>query len=227
MPVILSALLLVFMLIQQTIMKHHLLIFLFALLSFQSFGQAENRKNTYLKVSAGRVAFGSGDFLGYSIAFDVSKNVIKKSNWGLARLLIGGEFIFENGVKNPVIKNPTLSEFFSKSFQHVSSTIIWTKASYYPFKKIVKGFNIQVGPTFGYSYRSAESQARRAVDALGNSVRQSILAFDNGFIVGYRISTGIEFDITKKVQAGFRLDFSNNDQAEINTLVGLKVGLKL
>ena len=208
-------------------MKLNLLTIFFALLSFQSFSQTANSKNTYLKLSGGRVSFGTGDFLGYSFAFDASKNVIKKSNWGLAKLLLGGEFIFENGVKNPVIQNPTFEEFIGKTFQHTSNAIVWTKASYYPLKKIVKGFNIQVGPTFGYSYRSTESQARRVVNASGNSVRQSILLFDNGFIVGYRISTGIEFDITKKFLAGFRLDFSNNNQAEINTLAGLKVGYKL
>jgi hypothetical protein len=205
-------------------MKHYLFIILFALISYQSFSQTENKKYTTLKFSGGRVAFGTGDFLGYSFAFDLSKNVINKSNWGLSKLLIGGEFIFENGVKNPVIQNPTFEEFISKSFRHTSNAIIWTKASYYPFKKIVKGFNIQVGPTFGYSYRSTEPQARRVVDAFGNSVRQSILSFDNGFILGYRISTGIEFDISKKIMTGFRLDFSNNTEGEINTLAGLKVG---
>jgi hypothetical protein len=208
-------------------MKQKFLMIFFTLISFHSFSQATNSKNTYLKFSGGRVSFGSGDFLGYSFAFDVSRNIIKKSNWGLDKLLIGGEFIFENGIKNPVIKNPTLDEFISKKFQHTSNAIVWTKASYYPLKKFVKGFNIQVGPTFGYSYRSTELQAKRIVDALGNSVRQSILSFDNGFIVGYRISSGIEFDITKKLQAGFRLDFSNNNKAEINTLAGLKVGFTL
>ncbi len=84
-----------------------------------------------------------------------------------------------------------------------------------------------MGPTFGYSYRSTEPQARRVIDAFGNSVRQSILSFDNGFIVGYRISTGVEFDISRKLMTGFRLDFSNNTEGEINTLAGLKVGYKL
>ena len=208
-------------------MKKIILTFFFASILIQSFSQTVQTKNTYLKLSGGRVSFGTGDFLGYSLAFDISRNVINKSRWGLDKLLLGGEFIFENGVKNPIIQNPTFEEFISKTFRHTSNAIFWTKASYYPFKKIVKGFNIQVGPTFGYSYRSTESQARRIVDASGNSVRQSILLFDNGFIVGYRISTGIEFDITRKFQAGIRLDFSNNNEAEINTLAGLKIGIKL
>ena len=208
-------------------MKYYFLTILFALLSFQSFGQTKNIRNTYFKFSTGRVSFGTGDFFGYSFAFDVSKNVIKKSNLGLAKLLIGGEFIFENGVKNPIIQNPTPDEFLGKTFRHTSNAIIWTKASYYPFKKFVKGFNIQVGPTFEYSNRSTESQSRLVVDPLGNSVRQSILSLDGGFILGYRISTGIEFDVTEKIITGFRLDFSNNKKGEINTLAGLKFGYKL
>lgn len=207
-------------------MKYYILTTFFALVSLQSIGQTRSLRNTYFIFSAGQVAFGTGDFLGYALAFDFSKNVIKKSNWGLAKLLVGGEFIFENGVKNPVIQNPTLDEFLSKTFRHTSNAIIWTKVSYYPFKKFVKGFNIQVGPTFGYSYRSTESQARRVVDPLGNSVRQSILSFDNGYNFGYRISTGIDFDVTQKLMTGFRLDLSNNTAGDINTLAALKLGFK-
>lgn len=208
------------------IMKYYILTIFLTLLLSQSYSQAKNNSNTYFKFSAGRVAFGTGDFFGNSLAIDVSKNVIKQSKWGLDKLLLGGEFLFENGTKNPVIQNPTADEFFSKTFHHTSNAIIWAKASYYPFKKFVRGFNIQVGPTYGYSYRSTERQARRVVDPLGNSVRQSILSFDNGFILGYRISTGIDFDVTPRIMAGFRLDFSNNTKGEINTLAGLRIGYK-
>jgi len=192
-----------------------------------SFSQTNVKKEYYFKLSGGRVAFGSGDFLGYSFLIDASKNVIKKPSFALNKLLLGGELIFENGTKNPVVQNPTIDEFFSKTFQDVSSTILWTKISYYPFKKIISGFNIQVGPTFGYSYRSREREARRTVDLLGQSTRLSTLSFNNGFMYGYRISTGMEFSISKKLLTGFRLDFSNNNEAEINTLAGLKLGLKL
>lgn len=141
--------------------------------------------------------------------------------------MLGAELLFENGVKNPVVQNPTIGEFFSTSFQHVSTSQLWIKGIYYPFGKIVKGFNIQVGPTLGYSYRSNEARATRVVDVIGNSVRESTLKFDNGFTIGYRISTGIQFDLNRKLQAGFRLDFSNNNEGEINTLAGLSLGLKL
>jgi len=208
-------------------MKKIILALFLASTLLQSYSQTVQTKNTYFKLSGGRVVFGTGDFLGYSFAFDLSKNVIKKSSWGLAKLLLGGEFIFENGTKNPVIQDPTLDEFFGTSFQHVSNAIVWAKASYYPLKKIVSGFNIQLGPTFGYSQRSSERAASRFVYGSGNSFRQSTLSFKNGFVVGYRISTGIEFSIPKKFLAGFRLDFSNNNDGDINTLAGLKVGIKL
>jgi 3-methyladenine DNA glycosylase Mpg len=128
--------------------------------------------------------------------------------------LTGGELFFENGVKNPIIHDPTLREFFTRSFQHVSSTILWTKISYYLFKKIISGFNIQVGPTVGYSYRSSEERASRSVNILGKSTRLSTLYFNKGFTYGYRISTDIKFDLTSDVLTGFRLDFSNNNEAE-------------
>lgn len=208
-------------------MKKTLLTTIFSLLLIVTFSQTNSNKNIYLKLSAGQVFFGTGDFLGYSFSFDASKNLIKKSSFGLDKLLIGGELLFENGVKNPIIQNLAQEEFFSKTFQHVSSTVLWTKVSYYPFKKIISGFNIQVGPTVGYSYRSTEARPSRAVNALGQSTRLSTLYFNNGFTYGYRISTGIEFNITKKLLTGFRLDFSNNNEAEINTLAAIKIGVQL
>lgn len=187
----------------------------------------ENYKSYYLKLSCGRVSFGTGDFLGYSLSFDVSKNIIKKSSFALNKLLFGGELFFENGVKNPVVQNPTTEQFFSNTFGHVSSSILWAKVSYYPFNKIISGFNIQAGPIMGYSYRSTESRASRVVDASGQSTRLSTLSFDNGFTYGYRISTGFEFNISKKFLFGFRLDWANNTKGEINTLAGIKAGIKL
>ena len=206
-------------------MKKSILVILLTLICLNSFCQVSKPKDKFLKLSGGQVSFGTGDILGYSFSFELSKNILKKPLIGINKLLIGGEIIFENGIKNPVIQNPTVVEFFNKTFYHTSSTILWTNASYYPFKKFVHGFNIQIGPTIGYSYRSRENQASRIVDALGNTIRQSTLTFDNGFVIGYRISTGFEFKVYKNIQSGFRLDFSNNNKAEINTLAGLKLGM--
>ncbi len=192
---------------------------------FTIFAQTTQQRNTYFKLSAGNVSFGTGDYMGYSVSMELSKDLVKKPVWGLNKFLLGGELVFENGVKNPVIQNPSFSDMI-QTFHQTSNILLWTKAAYYPLKSFLPGFNIQLGPTIGYSQRSSDPQRRTSVDILGNSVRQSILAFDNGFVVGYRISTGIEFDLSKKWLTGFRLDFSNNNKAEINTHAGLKLGYR-
>ncbi len=189
------------------------------------FAQNIQQRNTYFKLSAGNVSFGTGDYMGYSVSMELSKDLVKKPVWGLNKFLLGGELVFENGVKNPVIQNPSFSDMI-QTFHQTSNILLWTKAAYFPLKSFLPGFNIQLGPTIGYSQRSSDPQRRTSVDILGNSVRQSTLAFDNGFVVGYRISTGIEFDLSKKWLTGFRLDFSNNNKAEINTHAGLKLGYR-
>lgn len=200
---------------------------LLTLFSLPAFSQSAQKSGDLIRISGGRVFFGTGDFTGYALGVDFSKNMIRTPRPGVHKFLLGGELLFENGVKNPVVQNPTLGEFFSTSFQHVSTSLLWVKAGYYPFRKIVKGFNIQLGPVVGYSNRSTEIRATREVDVFGNSVRESTLAFDNGFFIGYRISTAMEFDLNKKLQAGFRLDFANNNEGEINTLAGISLGVKL
>lgn len=208
-------------------MRRFLLILLFTFFIFPCFSQSTKLPDTWLRLSGGSVSFGTGDFMGYSFGVGLLKNVIRQPRPGLDKLLVGGEFLFENGVKNPVIQNPTQEEFFAKTFRHTTSTLLWAKAGYYPFRKIVKGFNIQAGPVIGYSSRSTEERASRVVEIFGNSVRQSTLTFNNGFVFGYRISTGMEFDLSHRLQVGVRLDFSNNNEAEINTLAGVSLGIKL
>ena len=158
--------------------------------------------------------------MGYSILIDVSKNVIRKPSFGMDRLLIGAELIFENGVKNPPIRS-------INSFRHLSSTILWPKASWFPLQNWGRGFNIQIGPTVGYSYRSMEGARSITTNILGEFVRSSQILYDNGMTYGYRISTGFEFEISNKIITGIRVDWSNNNEAEINTLLGLKIGVNL
>ena len=55
----------------------------------------------------------------------------------------------------------------------------------------------------------------------------AILEDMNGFTVSYRISTGFEFNINKKILTGIRLDFTDNNEAEINTLAGIRIGVRL
>lgn len=178
----------------------------------------------YIKLSTGRVLFGTGDAAGFSINLEYSRNVIKVPKSLLNRLLIGSEFSFENGVKNPVINNPTAEEFIRTSFNHVSNSILSGKITYYPFKNLFKGFNISIGPSIGYTFFSFERRAERVTYAPGLTRRMSELGFDNRVILGYRITSGYEFQISQKLLAGFRLDFSNYNNGDINTLAALKCG---
>ena len=114
----------------------------------------------------------------------------------------------------------------SITFRHVSNSILWGKVSYYPLGGILKGLNIAIGPTVGYTYSSNEEQATRRTLFPGETVRSSILSFNNGLYPGYRVSAGYEIGLGKKLLTGFRLDFSNNTVGDINTLAGLKLGIR-
>src|SRR5215203_1558294 len=94
---------------------------LFISVSTALYSQGHNMKNNYLKFSAGRVLFGTGDVTGFSVNVEGAKQIIKSSKPFLNKLLVGGELSFENGVKNPVTANPTNEEFISKTFYQVSN----------------------------------------------------------------------------------------------------------
>ncbi|MDQ3682709.1 MAG: hypothetical protein M3352_06515, partial [Bacteroidota bacterium] len=124
-----------------------LLIFSYVFFSLTYWGSSQTNfvKNYYIKLSAGQVLFGTGDVVGFSINIEGSKNIIKSPKKLLNKLLVGGEFVFENGSENPVVNNPTSAEFLAKSFHHESNTIFIAKVTYYPFGSVIKGFNIAAG----------------------------------------------------------------------------------
>lgn len=190
--------------------------------------QAQISKDWYLKVSGGSVSFGTGVFSdGYGIGIDVSKNIVKKPKPGLGRLLLGGELLFEQGVNSP--KMGVLSEeeaYPFTSFNHVSSSTLWPKVSYHPFHKGFSGFALQVGPTIGYTLYSGSESSSVISLPQGGYFRQSTIGYDHGIRVGYRLSTAYEFTICKTWLAGLRVDFSNTQKGEINTLLGIKGGVR-
>jgi len=172
------------------------------------------------------ISFGTGDVLGYGVGAGMTKDLVKKPRLGLGQLLVGGEMLFETGTKEPKIENTTATEIAYQEpfFRHVSGNTLWAKAVYHPFHKFLKGFHIGIGPTLGYWKRSTEKSAGLRSTDDPSSVRVSILEFDNGVTVGYRLSGGIDFRISKKMYVGGRIDFSNNQKAEINSSLGLKLG---
>jgi hypothetical protein len=186
----------------------------------------QTAKDWYFKLSGGSVAFGTGVFEdGYGIGIDVSKNLVKIPKPGMGKLLVGGELLFEQGANSPKTGFITDEDFPQTSFSQVSASTLWPKVSYHPFHKTLIGFNIQVGPTVGYTYSSWEGSAEY-ITIPGGYYRSGTVTYDHGFRVGYRISSGYEFAIGKQWMAGARVDFSNTNKGEINTLVGLKTGVR-
>jgi hypothetical protein len=169
-------------------------------------------KVKFIKFSFGRVAFGTGDVFGYSFSTELSKNLQRHINFGI-------ETSIENGKRQP-----ELSAVLT-AFNQVSNVSLTPKLNYYPFNKIVKGFNIGVGPTFGYQVNTEESQWTILYTANGNPyLRRSILKYTNKFFVGYRISVNYDFNFRKGFFFGLRSDFSNYNNGDINTLLAIKTG---
>jgi hypothetical protein len=200
---------------------------LFLLCSFFCFGQSNNNYQYHLKLSGGRTFFGTGDIVGFAVGTELSKSILKKPKPALNKLLVGAELTFENGVRNPKVKDVSAEEFIFQTFRHTSNTALNPKLTYYPFGKILSGFNIAVGPSIAYSYQSTEWQASRRQLPDGLYYRTSFLEYNNGWLIGYRISTGYEVQISKKILTGVRLDFTNYNNGDINTLAALKLGARL
>ncbi len=199
---------------------------IFCIVAWKVSAQKTSDYKNSVKITSGRVLFGTGDVAGFSINIEGSRDLISKSKKFVSRLLIGTEFSFENGTKNPVIKNPSDEEFISHSFRHTSNSVLSGKLTYYPFRSVFRGFNISIGPSIGFQYVSAERNAQRVMIFPGEYRRKSELYFENKILAGYRITTGYEFAISKKILAGFRLDFANYDNGDINTLAAGKIGVR-
>jgi hypothetical protein len=103
---------------------------------------------------------------------------------------------------------------------------LWPKISYYPFPKVLSGFNVQLGPTIGHTFYSYSKSSSTLSLPDGEFFRRDVIDYNHGIRVGYRISTGYEFIVVKKWIMGFRADFSNTNEGEINTMLGLKGGIR-
>jgi len=184
-------------------------------------------RGTWLSLSGGQAAFGSGDVVGYSISIGAATQVNKESRFALNRLLLGGEMFFENGVNLLSTGNVSGQTWIFGSFRHNSNTVLWGKILYYPFQRILPGLHVGLGPTAGYSLRSLEGSSRISRNVLNEPEKFSEIVNENGFTIGYRISTGLDFNVSHRFVLGIRVDFSNNNLAEINTFVGVKTAIVL
>lgn len=184
-------------------------------------------QNDYQVAFSGHyVSFGSGDFLGYGTSFSIQKELVKKPRLGLAGLKVGGEFIVDRGNRGmqSVYKDFTVSDYV---FIDETMSNIWIKASYYPFHKYIPGFNVSVGPTFGYKSEIYGKKFQFTPITGTDLYRKEILEFarEKVFNYGYRISFGYDFLFKdQKLLLGLRTDFYNNNLGNINSNLGIKLG---
>lgn len=182
---------------------------------------------SYIKVSGGRMLFGTGDIDGFGIHVEGSGNLIKKNKYLLNHLQIGGELCFENAANNPTVINPTPDDFKNEiGFQQISMTSLNGKITFYPFNKIVTGFNISISGGASYYYFSYEGRAVREEYTPTLSRRMSELRFENKFMWGYRISVGYDFFVKKKILFGPRYDFCNYTNGDFNYFLGGRIGYR-
>ncbi|MGI8598867.1 MAG: hypothetical protein ACR2KB_06380 [Chitinophagaceae bacterium] len=192
-------------------MKFCLIAFLFSLYS-SIINAQQIPKNKVIKFSIGRVAFGTGDVFGYSFSSELSKNLKRHINFG-----------FEATVENGKVQ-PKLSDVLT-AFNQVSNACLTPKINFYPFNKVIKGFNIGIGPTLGYQFKTEESQWTFLYDSNGNPfLRRSVLKYTNEFFIGYRISLNYDLNFQKGFLLGIRSDFSSYNNGDINTLIAVKTG---
>lgn len=199
-------------------MKIFLSIF-FCFFILQGFAQ---KKTNELSLLAGRVSFGTGDILGPGIVVGYSRAL--KNNQVLR---LGSDLIFETGVRQPVVNNPTPVQFL-ESFWSSTNFVFYPHIKFHPFKfKALSGLGLSIGPSLGYSWQTTEFRAERYYEpALQVYLRRSYLQYLNSYLLGYRISAGYSFDFTRQFNAGIRLDFSSHTNGDINTLLGLKAGYR-
>lgn len=193
------------------------------------YGQ-NNSKELYLNISCGRVLFGTGDVVGYSISTEFSKKIITSPKNFVRKILLSGELAFETGVKTPKVIDIFPSDLYGVTFYHISNTLFTLKVTYYPITRtFLKGLNIAIGPTIGYTNQSREWRAdyNPYTSTSGTGLRSSYLEYKNSILWGYKISAGYEYKFKKSLLIGIRADFNNYANGDINTLAALKFGYGL
>jgi hypothetical protein len=176
--------------------------------------QNQSVKNNSVIITGGYISFGTGDFLGYAVNTEFQRKFAKHFSWST-------EINVESGNKFP-----DLQEGFQSIIQ-VSNIAVSPKLNYYPFNKIIPGFNLSVAPTIGYQSLLHESKWTIYRDTNGTVVgRTSVLDPEEKIFIGYRISFNYHFNIGNSMILGLRTDFSNYNNGDINTMLALKAGIK-
>lgn len=203
-----------------------IILLFFILGSINCLGQNIEQRNV-VKFSGAYVTFGTWDILGYGVAASFQRSLVKRPRLGLGDLQIGGELFVETGSKGTQMTGDTYSEVY-QNYATNTTTSLWIKTSYYPIHKLIKGFNIALGPTIGYKNEVSGSSLNIKYNIITQKWRKEILDFKhvNSTYLGYRLSFGYDVGIKNKI-IGLRMDFNSNTFGDVNLFAGMSLGIKL
>lgn len=171
-----------------------------------------------INFTAGKIFFGTGDFNGYNVDLGYFKRLSTRGFF--SHVLAGAEISFENGSANPKVINPTVEEFYAKTFFAATNCVFIPTVEYFPIHStFLKGLSVSAGAAVGYTNQSFEFQASWIYDnATQTSVRRSYLDYIRKMFVGYKITAGYTYDLQKHFSVGGRLEFENYS-GDINSLI--------
>jgi hypothetical protein len=200
------------------------IIFAFGLMYVSTHSLAQNNINpkNLISISAGSLAFGTGDFFGYGVNIEYARRLNTYKAF-VKHFSVAGELSFDHGSEQPKVINPSPQEFTNASFYSTTNIVLTAKVIYHPLNKtFAKGLNVSGGLSVGYTDQSFETQASYVnVGAL--SLRSSLRGYISRVVVGYRVTAGYDYSITKHILVGMRIDFDNYS-GDINTLLAGKIG---
>jgi hypothetical protein len=204
-----------------------IIVVLLTALSTCALAQNKIATDNFVKLTAGRIIFGTGDIFGYAINIEYAKRY-GQDRRNLKHFALGAELSFEHGATHPKIINPTVEDFLWGPFYRSTTDVVLTpKITYYPFNStFAKGLNITAGLSLGHTSQAREFQASRVYDSVSQtSVRRSYLQFKEQTLLGYRVTAGYEH-LFSKILIGARLDFDSYDNGDINSFYGLTAGIR-
>jgi hypothetical protein len=178
-------------------------------------------KPTYTAhLHAGGAFFGTNDVNGYGFLVAVEKSVFKKSVRPFPAFQVGFGLNFETGIRKPADVLYPNGDLKVTGYGHTSKTSGWATFKYHPFKHSMDGFSVTIGPTFGVTQSSSEKSMSLSNDPYYGLIRRSVLRTENYFGMGYRIAVQQQFVIKDQFMIGFRADFSNDVNGDVNTFLG-------
>jgi hypothetical protein len=209
------------------IKRYFLVILMFFFIRTFAYSQKKEGKVLF-SLSGGSFNVGQGYITGIWAGTEISKPVfLKKQNKLLNKLRAGGELFFENGADKATVYNPTPQQFISDRFYHESNIGITAKLIFQPFGGVMKGLNISGGPALMYSIRSFEKRAQLIRYSPDLTVRMSEIGSDNKLLGGYRFSASYNINLRRNWIVGIRADISQYHGRDLNSLLGVRIGVIL